>query len=479
MNTMSAAAELAKRAPFAGPSEDDGTARARVVGTLPEWLRGTLVRTAPMFGASLPWEPTHLFDALALAFAVDLGGPEMTLRWARIDSDTARAARNGRVPRAHFKTPNGRGFLQRLFGPVPKGTDNTNVNVVRMGNDLVALTESPHQWTLDPATLRARERVRYDDHLTRSGIMLAHPIIANTGGVTNIVYNMSKQAEIMLYTHDAASRSRKLVGSWKTANLPYMHSFGLTERAGIVIAHPFTAKPMSMLWSNAGFIDHFRWQPERGTRLVVIDRAAGPTQTPREYETDPFFFFHVAHAFETKEATVVDLVGYDDVRIIDAGTTRALLGSPPELRAKLRRVSIDRRTGKVRSEILSDTEFEFPQADTERARGRAVSTVFGASVGLDQSVLTGDIVAVDPSTGDARRFREAPWIFGEPVFVGKPDRTREGDGVLLAVGSGSGSGSQEHASALFVLDAGTFDVLARAEFGTPLPLGLHGTFLPS
>ncbi|WP_394843599.1 carotenoid oxygenase family protein [Pendulispora brunnea] len=472
MNTTSAAADLAKRAPFVGPSEDDGYARARVTGTLPEWLRGTLVRTAPMFGASLPWEPAHFFDAVALVFGIDVGGPEMTLRWARLESEVARAARGGRVASAHFKTPNGRGFLQRLFNPIPRATDNTNVNVVRMGSDLVALTESPHQWALDRATLRASKRLTYHDDLGRSGIMLAHPVVGSDG-VTNIVYSLGKQAVIKLYTHDADSRTRKLLGAWKTSNLPYMHSFGLTERTGIVIAHPFTVKPLTMLWSDAGFIDHFRWQPERGTRLVLIDRAGGPAQTPREYETEAFFVFHVAHAFETAEATVVDLVGYDDVRIIESASTRALLQRPPELRAKLRRLSIDRRTGHVRNELLSDTEFEFPQADTERAQGRPVGTIFGTAVGLEQGVLTGDIVAIDPRTGAARRFHEAPWIFGEPVFVGKPDRTRDGEGVLLAVGS------HEHASALFILDADTLDVLARAEFRTPLPLGLHGTFLPS
>ncbi|WP_394833097.1 carotenoid oxygenase family protein [Pendulispora rubella] len=472
MNTTTAAAELAKRAPFVGPSEDDGSARARVTGTLPEWLRGTLVRTAPMFGASLPWEPTHLFDAVALAYGIDVGGPEATLHWARIDSETARAARTGRVPSAQFQTRNGRGFFQRLFGPIPKATDNPNVNVVRMGNDVVALTESPHQWRLDPVTLRACGRVEYHDSLGRSAIMLAHPIIG-PDGVTNIAYRLGSRAEIMLYTHDAASRARKLVATWSTPNLPYLHSFGLTERSAIVVAHPFTAKPASMLWSNAGFIEHFRWHPERGTRLVVFDRTAGPAQTAREYETDSLFVFHVAHAFETADAAIVDVLAFDDPSIIASAMTRTLLARAPELPAKLRRLTIDRRTGQVRNELLSDTPFELPQVDAERAAGRAATTVFGASVGLDRGVSTGDIVAIDPRSGSARRFREAPWIFGEPVFVGKPGRAREGEGVLLAVGS------HEHASALFALDASTLDVLARAEFRTPLPFGFHGSFLPS
>jgi carotenoid cleavage dioxygenase-like enzyme len=75
--------------------------------------------------------------------------------------------------------------------------------------------------------------------------------------------------------------------------------------------------------------------------------------------------------------------------------------------------------------------------------------------------------------GATLRFGEADFVFGEPLFVGQPGREREGQRVLLSVGS------SERGSALFVLDAETLAVLAHAEFEAPLPLGFHGSFMPA
>ena len=467
LKQTSAAAVLATRVPFQGPREEVGAVHVPLEGKLPDWLRGTLLRTAPMFGAKGVWQPSHWFDALALIFGVELGGPEVTLRWARSESNTSRAARAGRVPVMSFATPNERGFFSRLFGPIPAITDNANVNIVRLGNELLAMTESPHQWQLDRRDYRVDTPVHYDrDDMVRGASMLAHPIVSNDG-VVNLAYKLARNARVMLYTHAPESRRRQILGQWITRDLPYLHSFGLTERAGIVVAHPFTARPPSMLWSNRGFIDHFKWQPERGARLVVIDRSTGEA---REHETDPFFSFHVVHAFETEKETVIDLLAFDDAKMVDRLRASSLLAGFPANTPKLRRYSIDRASGKVRHKELSDVGFEFPQMDWKLA-GRNPNRVHGAAIAPREGKLASEIVSIEFESGVARKFREGDWIFGEPLFVGRPGRTIQGEGALLAIGS------RENASSLFVLDALSLEPLARAEFPTPLPLGFHGTFV--
>jgi carotenoid cleavage dioxygenase-like enzyme len=58
------------------------------------------------------------------------------------------------------------------------------------------------------------------------------------------------------------------------------------------------------------------------------------------------------------------------------------------------------------------------------------------------------------------------------VFVGRPGRTAEDDGVVLSVVLDAGRG----VSFLLVLDAGTFTEVARAELPHPVLLGYHGQF---
>ncbi|HEX4352589.1 MAG TPA: carotenoid oxygenase family protein, partial [Polyangiales bacterium] len=59
------------------------------------------------------------------------------------------------------------------------------------------------------------------------------------------------------------------------------------------------------------------------------------------------------------------------------------------------------------------------------------------------------------------------------LFVGAPNREREGDGVLLSVGSA------ERGSTLVVLDATTLEPISQIQFETKLPLGFHGSFVRS
>src|SRR5260221_382539 len=86
---------LSQRAPFCGPSEPRGSARATLDGRLPSWLRGTVLRSAPMLDARSKWAPTHLFDGLALLFGLQVGGADVALTWSLLDSEVARAGRSG------------------------------------------------------------------------------------------------------------------------------------------------------------------------------------------------------------------------------------------------------------------------------------------------------------------------------------------------------------------------------------------------
>ena len=462
-----AAATLAERAPFRSPDKARGSERAKLVGEYPEWLRGELVRLAPAIGATPKWAPAHWFDGLGMAFGFGLrGGSELQLRWAVLECAMASAAISGKVPLAHFASRNQRGLIRRLFHPIPELTDNANVNVVRMGRELVAMTETPHQLLLDPVSLRVRGRVQYDDALAGRS-QLAHPIISGDV-ITNLAIKYGPLSEATFYRHDGGSRQRRVLGTWKVSELPYIHSFGTTDRRGIIVDHPFRLHPLGLMWTNRGVIDHFSWRTGKPTRLRVIDFNDGSLTT---HETDPLFVFHTVHSYETADATVLDLLAYEDSRIVSALSLPQLAsGFPTSVAPQLTRLSIDRSSGKVTRRVLSSTRFELPQIDWERVGAGEEQFVYGVDLFSEGGDLRSRILRVDIQSDSIQSFSEAGYTFGEPVFVGKPGRTREGDGVLLTVGSSA------RGSALYVLDATTLAVLAHADFETPLPLGFHGSF---
>jgi carotenoid cleavage dioxygenase-like enzyme len=244
----------------------------------------------------------------------------------------------------------------------------------------------------------------------------------------------------------------------------------LTERHGLLVAHPFRLRPLDLLWSNRGIIEHFRWHAGEATRLVRMDLGDGSIHV---HETDPLFCFHTVHAFETDRATVLDLLAYDDASIVSALSIASLADGFPDRGPKLVRLSIDRASGRVERRTLSDTTFEFPQVDRNFVGSHAERFVFGAALQNRAGALSSEIVRVDVSNGTTRRYGDRELIFGEPLFVGAPNREREGDGVLLSVGSA------ERGSTLVVLDATTLEPISQIQFETKLPLGFHGSFVRS
>lgn len=70
---------------------------------------------------------------------------------------------------------------------------------------------------------------------------------------------------------------------------------------------------LALLLLNRGLIDHYEWNPRKPARLILIDLESGAVS---KHETEPFFCLHTVHAFETPEATVLDVVAYDDASVL-------------------------------------------------------------------------------------------------------------------------------------------------------------------
>ena len=125
-------------------------------------------------------------------------------------------------------------------------------------------------------------------------------------------------------------------------------------------------------------------------------------------------------------------------------------------------------------EKLSDVGFEFPSTNYKLVNGRPYRFAFGASDGYQSSgAYTSAIVKVDVESGAAKSFSFDSHLFGEPLFVSRPQGDGEDDGVLLTVGSAQNT----EASVLAVIDARTMDLVASAEVPSSIPLGFHGSFV--
>lgn len=334
------------------------------------------------------------------------------------------------------------------------------------------MTEGDRQLVIDDGTLAAVRPVAYSKDALGGTIMTAHPHFDfERGKVVNVATGFGASGVISIYEHAPAARQRDVVGSWRTKRVPYVHTFGLTPKHAILVAHPFAVTPVKMLWSSKGYIDHFDWHAQDGTRLVVIDRSSGEA---REHVTEAFFVFHTVNAFERADATVLDLLAYPNAGIVAALRTDRMTAELPELRPSLLRIVMRPGVERATVEKLSDVGFEFPSTHYKRVSGRPYRFAYGASDGYRaDGVYVSAIVKVDIETGASTSFSDDTHIFGEPLFVSRPQGHAEDDGVLLSVGSAKDS----ETSVLAVIDAKTMALLASAEVPSWIPLGFHGSFV--
>ena len=93
------------------------------------------------------------------------------------------------------------------------------------------------------------------------------------------------------------------------------------------------------------------------------------------------------------------------------------------------------KRGRAREEILSDACLELPRFDLERFNmNPEYRYVYACGLNPDQRAgFYNQIVKVDIAERSARAWHQAGCYPGEPVFVGRPGRAAEDDGVLLSV----------------------------------------------
>ena len=161
--------------PFRRSPEIQAGIPAKIDGTIPEWLRGEVVRTCPAVFETSGWRAQHWFDGLGMIYAFRIGNLGVDFRSRLLDSETARDAWQGKANLGSFGTPTARPLVQRIFVPVARISDNTNVNIVRMGPELVAMTEGDRQNVIDAETLASLRPVAYSKDALSGAIMTAPP----------------------------------------------------------------------------------------------------------------------------------------------------------------------------------------------------------------------------------------------------------------------------------------------------------------
>jgi beta,beta-carotene 9',10'-dioxygenase len=462
------AVEPNAKAGFADLNEELTLDSVEVIGELPSWLGGSLVRVTPAKFDVEAGTIRHWFDGLAMLhrFALRHGNVSYANRFIR--SDAYEKAQNGERLSQGFATDPCRVIFKRVQTMfAPEFTDNANVNLMRLGERYVAMTETPLPIEFDPQTLATlRHAGKAPGHVTT-----AHPHHdRQTNEAVNYAVNMGPVSTYRVYATNAKDE-RRVVAKVPVREPAYMHSFGMTERYVVLAEYPLRVNPLKLALGARSFIESYRWQPELGTRFLVVDRHDGGVKM--RAKADPFFCFHHVNAWEEGDDVVVDLVAFEDASVIDHLFIDRLRGGDPGAPSQLRRYRITPGSDRAEGETLLDHSIELPRIDYVRANTKPYRYMYACGQRAEQPDWLNELVKFDTRTRALSTWHEDGCYPGEPVFVGRPGRSEEDDGAILSVVFDSST----NRSFLLVLDAASFEEQARAAAPHHVPFGFHGQFL--
>jgi carotenoid cleavage dioxygenase-like enzyme len=442
---------------FAPQREEVDVADLKIVGDLPDDLNGSYLRNGP----------NPRFDPIG-SFVFPLDGDGMVHRISIAGGQASYSNRFVRTPMVELEEQRGEAIWSGLMdgytppasvvGDALAGTTRQlpDINIVEHAGRLMAMAESDKPYLLDRAQLETLGQEDCDGAM-RVG-STAHPKIdPHTGEM--VLFNYSLEAPYLTWSVVGAD-GNALRSPTPVPGLdkPMMiHDMALTEKYIVLFVNPL-AFDLAAAMTGGSLL---AWHPEDGTRIAMIPRAGGGV---RWIDTDTFWVWHFANAFDNPDGTVtVDYVEH----LYPMGFAQT---SVPN-HSTLMRAHCTPSTGAItRTQISERTGIEFPRVDDRLLTRdhRRIATVGRADE--DHDVLE-SLWFHDVHTG-----RDDVWTpgvaLGEPIYI--PGEQRDYWGAI-------GTDPADMKSRFYVLDAESpaDGPLATIELPIRVPAGLHGAWLPA
>jgi beta,beta-carotene 9',10'-dioxygenase len=446
-----------------------------VSGQIPHWLQGNYLRNGSGKFHLGKQTVNHWFDGLSLINKFQFTAGKVTYQSALLNSLEARYSnQHDKLLCDQFGTHPEQSFFQKLTGlfSEAKFSDNTAVNIFPLGEQALCLTETPKINLLDIATLEQVTSVNYKDKLSYQ-ISTAHPQYDFvTRKLVNLGVEIGAKSFYHLFEMDLNSYQRDLICSIPVKNLTYHHSFACTPRYIILFECPYQLNPLPFFFAMKGFgpayIENYHWHAEKATKFIVIDRQK--KCVVNEIMTTAFFMFHTANCYQQADELIIDAIIYDTPEVIQQLYLDTIQQGSSLSAAKLTRFKLQLTTNNCTQETFEQFGCEFPRYNY---RYQAQTYQYLYSTGWqEQDAFINSLIKWDLRNGHKQPWQQASCYPGEPLFIANPDAKVEDEGVVLSIVLDA----KRKMSFLLILDAQSWQELARVELDHVIPYGLHGNF---
>ena len=453
-----------------------------ITGAVPEWLRGDYFVNGPARFERSKLRYRHWLDGDGMVCALNFGddGVRFTSRFVG-------------TPKRREEEQAGR-FIYRAFGTAFPGDKlhrgvmlepPSNVSVYRVAGRLMAFGEQTLPVELDSDTLETRGEFDFHGKLNDVSPFAAHPKFDPANGHMfnfGVTFAAAKPT-VTLYEFDAQA---KLVRrSRYPIELPHSnHDFGLSARHAVFFLSPLIMDFGKFLQQGASVMESLRWEPERGSYLLIVPRDArrgdaqrGKTAEPVKVAVGNGYCLHLINCFEEGSMLTVDILELDAPVYGEYQTIPDLFTTVSPCRPVRYRVNLETAELVERQTMAYDRTPDFPSI-VNSCVGQPYSDFW--MLGISEAGKPGrkffnQLARGEWSQGKVTQIYEVgrgEYLGGEPVFAGNPGNPHEG--VVIVEHFDSTAGRCE----FLLFDA--LDVqegpIARLPLKQPIHPGFHASF---
>jgi carotenoid cleavage dioxygenase-like enzyme len=459
---------------FATVPEERSAEALRLEGDIPSLLRGTYYLNGPARFARGDVRYRHWLDGDGMVCALRFSdeGAHLTARFVRSAKLAAEEAAGRALFRAFGTAFPGDRLVRGIALESP-----INVSVYPHAGTLLAFGEQGLPWELDARTLETKSPYNFGGALNPLSPFAAHPKIDPvTGELFNFGISFSAtQPSLNLYRFGADG------GLVYRRRLPLdeprsLHDFCFAGRHVAFYLAPYLLDMETLAREGKTLLESLRWEPERGSRLLVARREDG--ELAASVPVGDRYVLHGINAYEEGNHLIVDVLELDRP-VYDQYNVPDLF--PDVAPGRPVRLVVDLAAGALvdRREIAYDRAPDFPAIDPELT-GLPYEHFWMLGIsktGTPGRKMFDQVVHASWSHPDRVEVWQAPprcYLGGEPAFA--PHPSGEGGWVICQQFD-----AEAGESAFLVFDA--FDVahgpLAKLALSSPVHLGFHAFFAPA
>ncbi|WP_052042865.1 MULTISPECIES: carotenoid oxygenase family protein [Prochlorococcus] len=451
-------------------------------GEIPKSLIGSLYRNGPgQLERNGQWVH-HPFDGDGMITLIkfDNGSVYLTNRFVQTEAWIKEEKAKKFLYRGVFGTQKPGGFFANAFDLRLKNIANTNV--IKLGNELLALWEAASPYSLDPSTLKTNGVSMLNGVLKPNEAFSAHPRFDpghyGEPRMVNFGVDAGPKSTIRLMEfYTTGDHAGELISDRKDSfnGFAFLHDFAITPNWTIFLQNAIAFNPLPFILGKKGAAQCISSTQSSKGNFLLIPRDSGSfgKEPPRIFEAPDGFVFHHLNAWESDSEIVIESIFYDDFPSIEPNENFKEIDFKKIPEGILKRCHLDLKSQSLTTEVLSKQCCEFAMVNPQFV---GLAPTYSWMATAQQETGNAPLQAIKKL--NLKTSAKNVWNAGRRNFVSEPimipdDSSTEDDGWVLVL---TWNGTRQ-ANDLIILKANDLSEQATIELPIAIPHGLHGSWV--